>query len=69
MAEHCGYGEPHDEMMWDQIVVGVHDRKLSEKLEMAKKLTLDTTVAEARKQSWSRSSEPSLGLTSAKVDL
>ena len=32
LAEHCGYGELHDEMIRDRLVVGIHDKKLSEKL-------------------------------------
>ena len=31
LAEHCGYGELHDEMMRDRLVVGMQDLKLSEK--------------------------------------
>ena len=34
LAEHCGYGELHDEMIHDWIVVGVHDRELFEKLQL-----------------------------------
>lgn len=48
LAEHCGYGELHDEMIRDRIVVGVRDRKLSEKLQLEKNLTLETAVTEVR---------------------
>ena len=32
LAEHCGYGDLHDEMVRDRIVVGIRDSRLSEKL-------------------------------------
>ncbi|KAL7863391.1 hypothetical protein SRHO_G00123750 [Serrasalmus rhombeus] len=32
LAEHCGYGALHDEMIWDRLVVGLRDKKLSEQL-------------------------------------
>ncbi|KAK3107078.1 hypothetical protein FSP39_006562 [Pinctada imbricata] len=44
LAEHCGYNDLHDEMIRDRIVVGLRDRKLSEKLQMDEKLTLDKAV-------------------------
>ena len=34
LAEHCGYEALHDEMIRDRIVVGIQDRKLSEKLQL-----------------------------------
>ena len=34
LAEHCGYGVLHNEMIRDGIVVGLRDAKLSEKLQM-----------------------------------
>jgi len=30
LAEHCGYGALHDEMVRDRIVVGLKDKRLSE---------------------------------------
>ena len=33
LAEHCHYGQLHDEMVRDRIVVGIKDSKLSEKLQ------------------------------------
>ena len=42
MAKHCGYGELHDEMIRDRIVVGVRDRK---QLQMGNK---NAAVAAAR---------------------
>lgn len=32
LAENCGYGSLHDELVRDRIVVGIKDAKLSEKL-------------------------------------
>ena len=33
LAEYCGYGELHDEMIRDQLVVGLCDASLSERLQ------------------------------------
>ena len=34
LAENCEYGNLHDELVRDRIVVGIRDRKLSEKLQL-----------------------------------
>ena len=34
LAEHCKYGSLQSEMIRDRIVVGLHDRKLSERLQL-----------------------------------
>ena len=38
----------HDELVRDWIVVGIKDAKLSEKLQLNSKLTLETAIAEVR---------------------
>ena len=48
LAEHCGYGELHDEMIRDRLVVGIHDKKLSEKLQLDADLTLEKAVTSVR---------------------
>ena len=48
LAEHCGYGELHDEMIRDRIVVGIINAKLSEKLQLDAELTLEKAVTQAR---------------------
>ena len=48
LAEHCGYGTLHDEMIRDRIVVGIQDQKLSEKLQLDASLTLEKAVAMVR---------------------
>ena len=50
LAEHCGYGMLHDEMIRDRIVVGLWDTAVSEKLQMDKDLTLDKAIAAARQR-------------------
>ena len=40
LAEHCGFGMLHDEMIRDRIVIGIWDAKLSEKLQLDAKLAL-----------------------------
>jgi len=34
LAEFCKYGDLHDQLICDRIVVGLLDKKLSEKLQM-----------------------------------
>ena len=48
LAEHCGYGELHDKMIRDRIVVGIRNAKLSERLQMDPELNLDKAVAQVR---------------------
>ena len=48
LAEHCGYGVLHDEMIRDRIVVGLRDVGLSEKLQMNADLDLDKAIKAAR---------------------
>ena len=47
LAEHCGYEALHDEMIRDRIMVGIQDRKLSEKLQLDSTLTLEKAVTSA----------------------
>ena len=48
LAEHCGYGNLHNEMTQDRIVVGIRNSALSEKLQLDSKLTLESAVAQVR---------------------
>jgi transposase InsO family protein len=48
LAEHCEYKTLHDEMIRDRIVVGVRDRRLSEKLQLDNSLTLEKAIGSAR---------------------
>ena len=48
LVEHCGLGELRDEMIRDRIVVGLLNPRLSEKLQMDDKLTLESAVTQAR---------------------
>ncbi|KAK7884427.1 hypothetical protein WMY93_027550 [Mugilogobius chulae] len=48
LAEHCGYGALHSEMIRDRLVVGIRDKRLSEQLQMDSKLTLDKAVLQIR---------------------
>ena len=48
LAEHCGYEALHDEMICDRIVVGIQDRKLSEKLQLDPALTLEKAIITVR---------------------
>ena len=48
LAEHCSYGTLHDEMVRDRIVVGIHDKGLSERMQMLDDLDLAKAVSLAR---------------------
>ena len=48
LAEHCSYGDLHDEMIRDCIVVGLKDASVAQKLQMDHELTLEKAVALAR---------------------
>ena len=44
LVEYCDYGNLRDQMVRDRIVVGLANAKLSERLQLDRKLTLDTAV-------------------------
>ena len=46
LAEHCGYGNLHDEMVRDRIVVCIRNAALSEKLQLDADLTLEKAVTQ-----------------------
>ena len=48
LAKHCEFGVLKDERIRDRIVVGLRDKKLSEKLQLDSKLTLEKAVTQAR---------------------
>uniref|UniRef100_A0A1A8CXN4 Gypsy retrotransposon integrase-like protein 1 n=1 Tax=Nothobranchius kadleci TaxID=1051664 RepID=A0A1A8CXN4_NOTKA len=48
LAENCGYGALHDELIRDRLVVGLRDISLAERLQMDKDLTLEKAVNQAR---------------------
>ena len=41
LVQHCSYGDLHDQMVRDRIVVGIQDLSLSQKLQMEASLTLE----------------------------
>ena len=49
IAEHCQYGQLHDDMIRDRIVVGLKDATLAEKLQLDSDLTLEKAITRARK--------------------
>lgn len=48
LAEYCGYGTLHDEMVRDRLVVGLRDKRLSEQLQMDPELTLEKAVTKVK---------------------
>ena len=48
LVEYCDYGDLRDQMVHERIVVGIANAKLSERLQLDRKLTLDSAVTQAR---------------------
>lgn len=48
LAEHCQYGALKDELIRDRIVVGMLDRKTSDRLQLKSQLTLTDCIMEAK---------------------
>ena len=48
LSEHSNYGDMRNEMIRDRIVVGIRDARLSERLQLDHKLTLDDAVTAVR---------------------
>ena len=48
LAEHCNYRDLHDKMIQDQIVMGLWDSNLSERLQTDQELILDKAIIMAR---------------------
>lgn len=48
LAETCNYGKLTDEMIRDQVVVGIHDDVVAERLQMNSELTLEKAIQIAR---------------------
>ena len=58
LAEHCGYGELHDEMVRDRIVVGIRNGALSEKLQLNADLALQTAITQVRQAEAVKKQQP-----------
>ena len=48
LARYCNYGNLHEEMIRDRIVVGIRDNKLSQKMQLEPELTLKKAIDLAR---------------------
>ena len=68
LAEHCGYGDLHDEMIRDRIVVGIRNAQLSEKLQLDSELTLEKAVTQVRQSEAIKQQQPLLRGGSTKQD-
>ena len=60
LAEHCGYGSLHDEMIRDRIVVGIHNSQLSVKLQLVADLTLEMAITRVRQAEVVKQQQPLL---------
>jgi len=69
LAEHCGYGSLHDEMIRDRIVVGIRNSQLSEKLQLDSGLTLEKAVTHVRQSEAVKQQQPLLRGGGAKQDV
>ena len=58
LAEHCGYGELHDDMIRDRIVVGIRNSALSEKLQLDPELTLAKAATQVRQAEAVKQQQP-----------
>ena len=70
LVEHCGYGNLHDEMVRDRIVVGIRNAALSEKLQLDPGLTLEKAVTQVRQSEAIKQQQPLLrgGASAGKPD-
>ena len=60
LVEYCNYGDLRDQMVRDKIVVGLVNAKLSERLQLDRKLTLDSAVTQARQDETVRKQQATL---------
>ena len=60
LAEHCGYGDLHDEMIRDRIVVGIRDSSIAVKLQLDAELTLSKAVTLVRQAEAVKQQQPLL---------
>ena len=60
LVEYCDYGNLRDQMVRDRIVVGLANAKLSERLQLDRKLTLDTAFTQARQDETVRKEQATL---------
>lgn len=59
LAEHCAYGELHDEMIRDRLVIGIRSAKLWNKLQLDPKLTLETALTQVHQAEEVKLQQPS----------
>ena len=50
LAEFCVFGDLHDELIRDRIVVGIRDKNLSERLQLESELTLSKAINAVRQK-------------------
>ena len=50
LAEFCVFGDLHDELIHDRIVVGIRDKNLSERLQLESELTLSKAINAVRQK-------------------
>ena len=69
LSEHCNYGDLRNEMIRDRIVVGIRDARLSERLQLDHKLTLDGAVTAVRQSEQVKQQQTVLRGTEVKPEI
>ena len=68
LAERCGFGHLHDELIRDRIVVGIRDISLSEKMQMEPRLDLEKVINYVRHSEAVKKQQVTLRGTPTSID-
>ncbi|XP_072400844.1 uncharacterized protein [Diabrotica undecimpunctata] len=68
LAEHCSYGALKDELICDRIVIGIADKKVSERMQLNDGLTLEKAIQIARQDSQNRIMRQEQSVSAVKQD-
>ena len=60
LARYCNYGNLHEEMIHDRIVVGIHDNNLFQKMQLEPDLTLKKAIELARQSESVKKQQPTV---------
>ena len=60
LARYCNYGNLHEEMIRDRIVVGIYDNKLSQRMQLEPDLTLKKAIELARQNESVKKQQPTV---------
>ena len=60
LARYCNYGNLHEEMIRDRIMVGIRDNQLSQKMQLESALTLKKAIELARQSESVKKQQPTV---------